>query len=88
MQKLNYMELSLPTVIHYDNKGAGELAKNPCHHPGSKHIDFKHHFIRECINNPSINIKQVTNSQMLADILTKPIKCVKNSVDVKLLFKT
>lgn len=65
MQELKQVDLTLPTIIHYDNKGAGELARNPCHHSRSKHIDVKHQFIREWINNSSINIKQVTTSQTL-----------------------
>lgn len=45
MQEFGHIDLSVPTVIHYDNKGAGELAMNPCHHSRSKHIDVKHQFI-------------------------------------------
>lgn len=86
MNELEFIDLSKPTIIHYDNKGAGDLARNPCHHSRSKHIDVKHHFIRECISNLSINIKQVSTSEMLADILTKPLKRVKHSENIKKLF--
>lgn len=32
-----------------DNKSAITLCKNPVDHEGSKHIDVRYHFIRECI---------------------------------------
>ena len=38
-----------PTILKTDNQGALALAKNPVNHSRSKHIDIKHHFIRETI---------------------------------------
>lgn len=87
LSELLPINLSHPTVIHYDNKGAGELAMNPCHHSRSKHIDVKHHFIRECISSSIICLKQVPTVSMLADILTKPLKKLKHIANVKMLFK-
>lgn len=87
MNEFECIDLSLPTLVNYDNKGAGELALNPCHHARSKHIDVKHHFIRECISNNLISLKQVPTLSMLADILTKPLKKLKHMANVKLLFQ-
>lgn len=86
MQELYPSSSSSPTIISYDNKGAGDLAKNPCHHSRSKHIDVKHHFIRECISNCVIKLNQVPTSSMLADILTKPLHRLKHAANVKMLF--
>ena len=38
-----------PTILKTDNQGALALAKKPVNHSRSKHIDIKHHFIRETI---------------------------------------
>ena len=37
------------TILKMDNQGALALAKNPVHPTRSKHIDIKHHYIRETI---------------------------------------
>lgn len=86
MHELEVIELKEPTVLHYDNKGAGDLARNPCHHSRSKHIDINHHFIRECVKNLTIFLHQVKTTFMLADILTKPLQRPKHSANVKLFF--
>ena len=39
----------------------------------TKHIDIRYHFIREGIQNGAIDLKYVTTSEMVADILTKPL---------------
>lgn len=57
LTELTNVKFISPTVIHYDNKVAGELAKNLCHHSFSKHIDDKHHFIRKCISTLLISLK-------------------------------
>lgn len=87
MNELRSIDLSQPTVIHYDNKGAGELALNPCHHSRSKHIDVKHHFICECIKNNCVSLCQIPTVSMLADILTKPLNTIKHRANVKMLFQ-
>ena len=46
-------ELDFPsttaTMIYADNQGCIALANNPVSHSRAKHIDIRHHFIRECI---------------------------------------
>uniref|UniRef100_A0A1X7TNA5 Reverse transcriptase Ty1/copia-type domain-containing protein n=1 Tax=Amphimedon queenslandica TaxID=400682 RepID=A0A1X7TNA5_AMPQE len=39
------------TTLFEDNQAATCLARNPQFHGRSKHIDIRHHFIREHINN-------------------------------------
>lgn len=86
LQEIATVDLTSSTIIHYDNKGAGELALNPCHHARSKHIDVKHHFIRECIANSIVRLVQVPTLSMIADILTKPLKKIKHIANVRKLF--
>ncbi|XP_066354435.1 secreted RxLR effector protein 161-like [Miscanthus floridulus] len=53
-----------------DNKSAIAL---PVHHEWSKHIDTRYHFVRECVDNGSIDIDHVSTQNQLADILTKAL---------------
>ena len=62
-----------PMVIREDNQGAIAMAKNPVGHKRTKHIDIKHHFIREAIHAGTIVLEYCQTNQMIADILTKPL---------------
>ena len=57
--------------INSDNQGAIALAKNPIEHARTKHIDIRHHFIREKLESGDINIAYCGTGDMVADILTK-----------------
>lgn len=56
-----------------DNQGAIALSTNPGFHKRSKHIDVRHHFIREKVKEKSLTLKHVPTKLMVADILTKPL---------------
>ncbi|GBM51839.1 Copia protein [Araneus ventricosus] len=56
-----------------DNKGAIKLAENPIFHRRTKHIDIRHHFVREALYNNVINIKFISTEDMAADVLTKAL---------------
>ena len=60
-------------VLHKDNQGAIRLAINPSAHQRAKHIDVKHHLIRDLIRNKSIALEYVSTGDEQADILTKPL---------------
>ena len=63
-----------PTVILEDNQGAICLAKNPVTRTRSKHIDVRYHYIRETLSEEgTINLLYCSTSEMIADILTKPL---------------
>lgn len=63
----------LPGVIRGDNRGAIALTKNTKDHGKIKHIDIRHHYIRELIHSKTITIDQVSSSDNLADLFTKPL---------------
>jgi hypothetical protein len=67
------LNVSGETVVLSDSKGAIDLAKNPEFHPRSKHIDIRHHFIREQIANKSVKMEYISTEIMAADVLTKPL---------------
>ena len=72
-------DVSSPTTLFIDNCGAQLLAKNPVNHNKTKHIDVRHHFIRECVQNGSITLRSVPSADNVADICTKPLGKVKFS---------
>jgi len=63
-----------PTTIFCDNKSTIALTKNPVFHGRSKHIDIKHHYIRDLIRDKEIVVEHCTSEDQIADIFTKPLK--------------
>src|ERR1700678_2092181 len=63
----------VPGVIRGDNRGAIALTKNTKDYGKVKHIDIRHHYIRELLRSNTITIDQVTSSDNLADLFTKPL---------------
>ena len=61
------------TTVHEDNVGALHLANNPATKPNSKHIDIRHHFIRERVANGGFGVVHVRSDLQHADFLTKPL---------------
>nr|GEX06710.1 copia protein [Tanacetum cinerariifolium] len=57
-----------------DNKGVIDLRKNPVLHSRTKHIEIRHHFLRDNVQKGNISIKKVSFEDNIADILTKPLK--------------
>ncbi|GJR08564.1 retrovirus-related pol polyprotein from transposon TNT 1-94 [Tanacetum coccineum] len=60
--------------IMCDNKGAIDLSKNPVQHSRTKHIEIRHHFLRDNVKKGHISIEKVSSVDNIADILTKPLK--------------
>ncbi|GJW38116.1 retrovirus-related pol polyprotein from transposon TNT 1-94 [Tanacetum coccineum] len=61
-------------LIICDNKGAIDLSKNPVQHSRTKHIEIRHHFLRDNVQKGNISIEKVSSKDNIADILTKPLK--------------
>jgi hypothetical protein len=59
--------------LRVDSKNALALAKNPIFHERSKHIQVRHHFIRDCLEEGSIKAGYINTKDQLADLLTKPL---------------
>jgi hypothetical protein len=69
------MEYSLPGLIKGDNSGAIALTKNTKDHGKIKHIDIRHHYIRELLHSGKITMEQVPSANNLADLFIKPLSC-------------
>lgn len=63
------------TELYLNNESAIKLSHNPRYeyHNRTKHIKVKHLFVRECVINGELLVKQVTSINQLADMLTKPL---------------
>ncbi|OWZ08694.1 Copia type Polyprotein [Phytophthora megakarya] len=60
-----------------DNESARKLAKNPEFHRRTKHIDVRHHFIRERIEKRQIEVSHIAGANNVVDIFTKYLPRVK-----------
>ena len=56
-----------------DNESAIRLADNPVEHSRTKHIDIRHHFLRDHHQRGDINIYHISTENQLTDIFTKPL---------------
>ncbi|KAH0818660.1 hypothetical protein GEV33_004131 [Tenebrio molitor] len=67
------------TIIFNDNQGAGQLSKNHVFHNRTKHVDIRHHFIREAVERGDIKVEYLPTDQMPADVLTKGLSSPKQN---------
>jgi hypothetical protein len=56
-----------------DNKSALALMKNPVFHERSKHIRVRYHYVRECLEEGSIQAEFISTHDQLVDIETKAL---------------
>ena len=71
LEDYHLYECKIP--IFCDNTSAICLSKNPILHSKAKHIEIKHHFIRDYIQKGILNLTFVDTDHQWADIFTKPL---------------
>ncbi|GKE86407.1 hypothetical protein Tco_1560149 [Tanacetum coccineum] len=59
--------------LYCNNKSAIALCCNNVQHSRSKHIDIRHHFIKEQVENGVVELYFVRTEYQLVDIFTKPL---------------
>ncbi|KAH9673511.1 Integrase catalytic domain-containing protein [Citrus sinensis] len=59
--------------IKCDNTSAINLSKNPIQHSRTKHIEIRHHFLRDHVQKRDIALEFISTEKQLADIFTKPL---------------
>ncbi|XP_057990595.1 uncharacterized mitochondrial protein AtMg00810-like [Hevea brasiliensis] len=59
--------------IQCDNESAVRLAANPVFHARTKHIEVRHHYIREKVLDREIELKGISTLDQVADIFTKAL---------------
>nr|GEV32486.1 putative ribonuclease H-like domain-containing protein [Tanacetum cinerariifolium] len=70
-QLLDYGHNFMQTKIHVDNKSAICVVKNPIYHSKTKHIEIRHHFIRDSYEKRLIEMLKIHTDSNVADLLTK-----------------
>ncbi|XP_019173231.1 PREDICTED: uncharacterized protein LOC109168701 [Ipomoea nil] len=60
-------------TLFCDNTSAINISKNPVQHSRTKHIDIRHHFIRELVEEKEIIMEYTSTDKNLADLFTKPL---------------
>lgn len=56
-----------------DNQSAISLAESDGYRQRTKHIDIRHHYLREKVENGSVVIDYIPTNEMAADNLTKAV---------------
>ena len=68
-----HLNVSTPIKIYVDNTGSIDLANSWSSTGRSKHIDIRHHFIRDLVDQKTIELSFVPSDDNLADSFTKNI---------------
>jgi len=72
-QQLSDYGLKVTKVpLFCDNNSVINLTKNLVHHSRTKHIEIRHHFIKEQVGNGVYEIKFTESEKQLVDLFTKP----------------
>ncbi|GJW70472.1 putative ribonuclease H-like domain-containing protein [Tanacetum coccineum] len=70
-QLLDYGYNFMNTMIHIDNNSTICIIENPVQHSKTKHIEIRHHFIRDCNAKKLIQMVKIDIEHNVADLLTK-----------------
>ncbi|GKE32929.1 hypothetical protein Tco_1452251 [Tanacetum coccineum] len=70
-QMMDYGFNFMNTKIHIDNESTICIVKNPIYHSRTKHIEIRHHFIRDCYEKRLIDVVKIHTDNNIADLLTK-----------------
>ena len=90
LQEINFNQCDY-VEIYNNNQGAQKLAKNPIFHSRTKHIDIRHHFIRDALKKGIVKLRYMptadTTADTTADVFTEALsgpkhwKCLQNFGD-------
>ena len=68
---------SNPTTILCDNNAAINLSEDPSLHDRIKHINIKHHFLREHVQSNELTLSYINTNDNIADIFMKALDAKK-----------
>lgn len=60
-------------TIFEDNQSTITLSTNPENNRRLKHVNIKHHFIRDTVASGDVDLKYIKTEEQEADMLTKPM---------------
>jgi hypothetical protein len=80
------MPQTKPTLVYEDNQAAISFSKNHTCHDRSKHIDIRHHWLKEMVSDGHIRLQHISSKFQIADIMTKylPTSVFQNFRDLML----
>ena len=75
MQKLllDYGICQEHLTIYCDNTSVINISKNPIQHSRMKHIEIRHRFIREFVEDSTLTLEFIHTDDLKADLFTKPL---------------
>lgn len=62
-----------PGPLRGNNLGSISLTRNTKGHSRVKHINIRHHYVRERVEKGDIEVTHIPSTENIADILTKPL---------------
>jgi len=65
------LKVDKPLVIREDNRACIAFSKDPGEHKRTKHIDYRHFFVRDHVNDGEVLLEPIDSENQLADIFTK-----------------
>nr|GEV43017.1 hypothetical protein [Tanacetum cinerariifolium] len=75
----NFMQIK----IHVDNESAICVIKNPVYHSKTKHIEIRHHFIRDSYKKRLVEMLKIHTDNNVADLITKAFDENSRGRDIK-----
>ena len=73
-QQVSDFRLSFSDVpILCDNTSAINISKNPVQHARTKHIEIRHHFLRDCVEKKIVSMNFISTNDQIVDIFTKAL---------------
>jgi hypothetical protein len=63
-------------TLYCDNMSTINIFKNHIQHSRTKHIDIRHHYIRDLIKDKIVTLEYVATKKQLTDIFTKALDSV------------
>ncbi|GJW39409.1 putative ribonuclease H-like domain-containing protein [Tanacetum coccineum] len=82
-QMLDYGFNFMNTKIYIDNESTICIVKNLVFHSKTKHIEIRHHFIRDSYENKLIQVIKIHTDHNVADLLTKAFDVSSDEFGVK-----
>lgn len=63
----------LSVTLFNDSQSAQKMCNSQVNHSRSKHIDIRHHFVRQVVKDKIVNLEYLPTEHMPADVLTKSL---------------
>ncbi|GJZ22342.1 putative ribonuclease H-like domain-containing protein [Tanacetum coccineum] len=83
-QMMDYGFNFMNTKIYIHNESTIYVVKNPVYHSRTKHIEIRHHFIRDCYEKRLIDVLKIHTDSNVADLLTKGFDVTRISMDLRM----